>query len=133
MWQLYRPCPHLTCQQMIELIWNVSKFGVFAWCFKRSQTKVKPLGKKICGQQMLFSCWKLRIILLKYLWFLSRCYARLHPRAVNCRKKKCGHSNQVTATLHFFCFSSIVLLFCWQFSGLRYPLLVQSALVFEAM
>jgi hypothetical protein len=31
----------------------------------------------------------LRIILL------CRCYARLHPRAVNCRKKKCGHSNQV--------------------------------------
>jgi len=26
---------------------------------------------------------------------LRRCYARLHPRAVNCRKKKCGHSNQV--------------------------------------
>ena len=25
----------------------------------------------------------------------SRCYARLHPRAVNCRKKKCGHSNQL--------------------------------------
>ena len=25
----------------------------------------------------------------------GRCYARLHPRAVNCRKKKCGHSNQV--------------------------------------
>nr|GMD03295.1 ubiquitin-60S ribosomal protein L40-like [Ipomoea batatas] len=24
-----------------------------------------------------------------------KCYARLHPRAVNCRKKKCGHSNQV--------------------------------------
>ncbi|EAY89161.1 hypothetical protein OsI_10655 [Oryza sativa Indica Group] len=23
------------------------------------------------------------------------CYARLHPRAVNCRKKKCGHSNQL--------------------------------------
>src|SRR5579862_1058989 len=22
-------------------------------------------------------------------------YARLHPRAVNCRKKKCGHSNQL--------------------------------------
>lgn len=26
----------------------------------------------------------------------NRCYARLHPRAVNCRKKKCGHSNQVS-------------------------------------
>ncbi|OAY29871.1 hypothetical protein MANES_15G177812v8 [Manihot esculenta] len=25
----------------------------------------------------------------------SKCYARLHPRAVNCRKKKCGHSNQL--------------------------------------
>ena len=25
----------------------------------------------------------------------SRCYARLHPRAVNCRKKKCGHTNQL--------------------------------------
>ena len=24
-----------------------------------------------------------------------RCYARLHPRAVNCRKKKCGHTNQL--------------------------------------
>ncbi|CAE7235341.1 Ub-CEP52-2 [Symbiodinium natans] len=24
-----------------------------------------------------------------------RCYARLHARAVNCRKKKCGHSNQL--------------------------------------
>ncbi|KAG2686636.1 hypothetical protein I3760_09G015600, partial [Carya illinoinensis] len=23
-----------------------------------------------------------------------KCYARLHPRAVNCWKKKCGHSNQ---------------------------------------
>ncbi|BAF25884.1 Os09g0568400, partial [Oryza sativa Japonica Group] len=27
--------------------------------------------------------------------FSCRCYARLHPRAVNCRKKKCGHSNQL--------------------------------------
>nr|GEW18357.1 ubiquitin-60S ribosomal protein L40 [Tanacetum cinerariifolium] len=24
-----------------------------------------------------------------------RCYARLQPRATNCRKKKCGHSNQL--------------------------------------
>ena len=26
---------------------------------------------------------------------LFRCYARLHARAVNCRKKKCGHTNQL--------------------------------------
>uniref|UniRef100_A0A7S3UG46 Ubiquitin-like domain-containing protein n=1 Tax=Picocystis salinarum TaxID=88271 RepID=A0A7S3UG46_9CHLO len=25
----------------------------------------------------------------------NKCYARLHPRAVNCRKKKCGHTNQL--------------------------------------
>lgn len=24
-----------------------------------------------------------------------KCYARLHPRAKNCRKKKCGHSNHL--------------------------------------
>ena len=24
-----------------------------------------------------------------------KCYARLHPRATNCRKKKCGHSSQL--------------------------------------
>ncbi|WIA14882.1 hypothetical protein OEZ85_001599 [Tetradesmus obliquus] len=24
-----------------------------------------------------------------------KCYARLHPRAKNCRKKKCGHTNQL--------------------------------------
>ncbi|XP_071696807.1 ubiquitin-ribosomal protein eL40 fusion protein-like [Rutidosis leptorrhynchoides] len=26
-----------------------------------------------------------------------KCYARLHQRAVNCRKKKCGHTNQLRA------------------------------------
>ncbi|XP_057798814.1 ubiquitin-60S ribosomal protein L40 isoform X1 [Salvia miltiorrhiza] len=29
-----------------------------------------------------------------------KCYARLHPRAVNCRKKKCGHSNQVCSMMY---------------------------------
>ncbi|KAL9708457.1 hypothetical protein quinque_011975 [Culex quinquefasciatus] len=24
-----------------------------------------------------------------------KCYARLHPRATNCRKKKCGHTNNL--------------------------------------
>ncbi|CAD6223755.1 unnamed protein product [Miscanthus lutarioriparius] len=26
-----------------------------------------------------------------------KCYARLHPKAANCRKKKCGHSNALRA------------------------------------
>ena len=32
-----------------------------------------------------------------------RCYARLHPRAVNCRKKKCGHSYVVFVTNYTLC------------------------------
>ncbi|PWA90980.1 ubiquitin domain-containing protein [Artemisia annua] len=31
----------------------------------------------------------------QYKTVCRKCYARLHPRAVNCRKKKCGHSNQL--------------------------------------
>ncbi|KAF8364782.1 hypothetical protein HHK36_033241 [Tetracentron sinense] len=31
----------------------------------------------------------------QYKKICRKCYARLHPRAVNCRKKKCGHSNQL--------------------------------------
>lgn len=26
---------------------------------------------------------------------LFRCYARLHPRATNCRKRSCGHTNNI--------------------------------------
>ncbi|KAM7531559.1 hypothetical protein LguiB_034969 [Lonicera macranthoides] len=32
-----------------------------------------------------------------------KCYARLHPRAVNCRKKKCGHSNQPLTPPFYIC------------------------------
>ena len=27
--------------------------------------------------------------------YVSRCYARLHPRATNCRKKKCGRTSSL--------------------------------------
>lgn len=40
----------------------------------------------------------LRILAQKYncdKMICRKCYARLHPRAVNCRKKKCGHSNNL--------------------------------------
>ncbi|PWA67084.1 hypothetical protein CTI12_AA323460 [Artemisia annua] len=30
-----------------------------------------------------------------------KCYARLPPRALNCRKKKCGHSNQLRPKTEF--------------------------------
>ncbi|KAI3383827.1 hypothetical protein SNEBB_010245 [Seison nebaliae] len=40
----------------------------------------------------------LRILAQKYncdKMICRSCYARLHPRAVNCRKRKCGHSNDL--------------------------------------
>lgn len=30
-----------------------------------------------------------------YNMICRKCYARLPPRAKNCRKKKCGHTNQL--------------------------------------
>merc|ERR1712133_111308 len=40
----------------------------------------------------------LRVLAQKYnceKMICRKCYARLHPRAKNCRKKKCGHSNNL--------------------------------------
>lgn len=42
-----------------------------------------------------FIIWIDAIVFMCFNIWIGRCYARLHPRAVNCRKKKCGHSNQV--------------------------------------
>ena len=30
-----------------------------------------------------------------HLLHLRKCYARLHPRATNCRKKACGHTSNI--------------------------------------
>ncbi len=45
---------------------------------------------------------------------LFRCYARLHPRAVNCRKRKCGHTSNLRpkkklkqTLILFFCFAHV--------------------------
>lgn len=40
----------------------------------------------------------LRILAMKYnceKMICRKCYARLHPRATNCRKTKCGHTNNL--------------------------------------
>nr|GLL28267.1 hypothetical protein AMTR_s00040p00104050 [Ipomoea trifida] len=72
--------------------------AAMAWC-----SSVSPSG----GQSTLHLVLRLRGgIIEPSLMALARkynqdkmicrkCYARLHPRAVNCRKKKCGHSNQL--------------------------------------
>ncbi|KAK1651389.1 hypothetical protein QYE76_069194 [Lolium multiflorum] len=52
-------------------------------------------------------CWyepNLRALAEKYnsdKMICSKCYARLPLRATNCRKKKCGHSNQVKHSCPF--------------------------------
>ncbi|KAL3651289.1 hypothetical protein CASFOL_004291 [Castilleja foliolosa] len=47
------------------------------WC--RIEPSLKALAQKYNQDKMI----------------CSKCYARLPKRAVNCRKKKCGHSNQL--------------------------------------
>ena len=40
----------------------------------------------------------LRLLAQKYnsdKMICRKCYARLHPRATNCRKKKCGHTSNI--------------------------------------
>ena len=51
------------------------------------------------------------------IYLFARCYARLHPRAVNCRKKKCGHSNQVCMSCICFLLGCIIfwISFCCKF------------------
>ncbi|KAF8379946.1 hypothetical protein HHK36_027412 [Tetracentron sinense] len=53
-----------------------------------AQTTSKRLDLMKLLAVVLFGVWPRMVI-------EERCYARLHPRAVNCRKKKCGHSNQL--------------------------------------
>ncbi|PWA80260.1 ubiquitin [Artemisia annua] len=54
---------------------------------------------RLRGGRLLPSNWVVNLPLgLKYkqdIKICRKCYARLHPRATNCRKKKCGHSNQL--------------------------------------
>ena len=45
-----------------------------------------PLVKKLAALAKTYNCDKM---------ICRKCYARLPPRAKNCRKKKCGHTNQL--------------------------------------
>jgi hypothetical protein len=51
---------------------------------------------KCCVELFHFS---ISILIIGFLFVVCRCYARLHPRAVNCRKRSCGHTNQVSSTI----------------------------------
>ena len=65
------------------------------------------LGTEMARSKLLNCCFSsrsgiiepsLRILAQKYncdKMICRKCYARLHPRATNCRKKKCGHTNNL--------------------------------------
>ncbi|KAG6513222.1 hypothetical protein ZIOFF_023534 [Zingiber officinale] len=62
------------------------------------EPSLMALARKYNQEKMIcrkYSDDYLRRIVHNHAFIFSRCYARLHPRAVNCRKKKCGHSNQL--------------------------------------
>nr|GEX49360.1 ubiquitin [Tanacetum cinerariifolium] len=42
---------------------------------------------------------------------MFRCYGRLPKRALNCRKKKCGHSNQLRPKTMFLSKSGVMVVF----------------------
>eukprot|EP00258_Populus_trichocarpa_P038703 XP_024454722.1 ubiquitin isoform X1 [Populus trichocarpa] len=52
--------------------------------------KIEPSLRELARK---FNQYKL--ICRSLLFWLARCYSRLPPRAKNCRKKKCGHSNEL--------------------------------------
>jgi len=44
-----------------------------------------------------------------------KCYARLPPRATNCRKRKCGHTNQLRPKkkLKWSVWFYVIIFTCW--------------------
>ncbi|KAF7147066.1 hypothetical protein RHSIM_Rhsim03G0070800 [Rhododendron simsii] len=57
------------------------------------EPSLMALARKYNQDKMI--CRKILKYSPSFIFVSVRCYARLHPRAVNCRKKKCGHSNQL--------------------------------------
>merc|ERR1712126_684441 len=56
---------------------------LFTWCLRLRGGVIEP---------------SLRILAQKFnqdKMTCRKCYARLHPRAMNCRKKSCGHTNNI--------------------------------------
>ncbi|KAM0914934.1 hypothetical protein ACQ4PT_011200 [Festuca glaucescens] len=61
-----------------------------------------------------------------------KCYSRLPPRATNCRKKKCGNSNQADESVVYLSqlitivrvFKCLSVVFCWKLSSVSFEHLV---------
>jgi len=66
------------------------------------EPSLRVLAQKYnCDKMICRKCYarsSLRVLAQKYncdKMICRKCYARLHPRAVNCRKKKCGHTSSI--------------------------------------
>ncbi|KAB8091158.1 hypothetical protein EE612_016597, partial [Oryza sativa] len=73
----------------------------------RSLLTIRQFGREFCACKVYCT-----ICLFLFTPLSCRCYATLPPRATNCRKKKCGHSNQVSLITinHVFSLSDHVLI-----------------------
>nr|XP_039331587.1 ubiquitin-60S ribosomal protein L40-like [Saimiri boliviensis boliviensis] len=63
--------------------YNIQKESTLHWVLHLRGGIIKP---SFCQLAQKYNCDKM---------ICHKCYARLHPRAVNCRKKKCGHTNNL--------------------------------------
>lgn len=69
--------------------------GRFVGDYKIKKDSTIHLVLNLCGGVIEPS---LRILAMKYncdKMICRKCYARLHQKATNCRKRKCGHSNNL--------------------------------------
>ncbi|KAI1503191.1 ribosomal L40e family-domain-containing protein [Biscogniauxia marginata] len=63
--------------------YNIQKESTIDLVFRLRGGIIEPSLKALASQ---FNCDK---------QICRKCYARLPPRATNCRKRKCGHTNQL--------------------------------------
>mmetsp|Transcript_7668 Transcript_7668/g.23214 ORF Transcript_7668/g.23214 Transcript_7668/m.23214 type:complete len:131 (+) Transcript_7668:94-486(+) len=63
--------------------YNVQKESTFHLVFRLKGGAIEPTLQALARK---YNCEKK---------VCRKCYARLHPKATNCRKKKCGHTNQL--------------------------------------
>ncbi|KAK6948002.1 Ribosomal protein L40e [Dillenia turbinata] len=84
-----------TLHLVLRLRGGIIEPSLMALARKYNQEKMICRKFVLCHWLALTISWLDGGMLVQKISDDIRCYARLHPRAVNCRKKKCGHSNQL--------------------------------------
>lgn len=87
---------HCTTIKLLVLKWNQFLY-ICLGSITGLRTMISCYIGLSCMPNELWSLYPFWLGVFMHFLFCCRCYARLHPCAVNCRKKKCGHSNQVSS------------------------------------